>query len=272
MIAVFDSGFGGLSILKGLLNKLPQYDYLYLGDSARAPYGGHSRDTVREFSEEAVNFLFEKGATLIIIACNTSSAAASRYLQDKYIVDGGLKGKKNILGVVFPFSEAAVDATKNKRIGLVGTKGTIKSGAFQTQIKKLMPEAELITQPCPLLVPLIEEGQHDKPEARMILKKYLRPLKTHGIDTLILGCTHYPFMLKDFQKYMGKGVKLIGDGDMLADSLEDYLKRHPGIESKLGRGGKRKFMTTDDPEKFKKMGAKFLGHVIDRVEGVGFRV
>ena len=178
MIALFDSGFGGLSILKGLLNKLPQYDYLYLGDSARAPYGGHSRDTVREFSEEAVNFLFDKGATLIIIACNTSSAAASRYLQDKYIVDGGLKGEKNILGVVFPFSEAAVEATKNKRIGLVGTKGTIKSGAFETQIKKLMPDAELITQPCPLLVPLIEEGWHGKPEAKMILKKYLRPLKT----------------------------------------------------------------------------------------------
>lgn len=270
MIAVFDSGFGGLSILKGLLNKLPDYDYLYLGDSARAPYGGHSRETIIQFSEEAVEFLFEKGATLIIMACNTSSAFALRHLQNKYIVDGGLKGKKNILGMVFPFSEAAVEATKNGRIGLVGTKGTVKSGAYETEIKKLKPEAELVAQACSLLVPFIEEGWQKKPEARMILKKYLRPLKTHGIDTLILGCTHYPLMMEDFQKNMGKKVTLIGDGDMLADSLKDYLERHPEIEGQLECGGKRIFMTTDDPGKFKEMGEKFLGCAIPEVECVNY--
>ncbi|MBU1019133.1 MAG: glutamate racemase [Patescibacteria group bacterium] len=268
MIAVFDSGFGGLSILKGLLNKLPDYDYMYLGDNARAPYGGHSRETVTRFSEEACEFLFEKGATLIIVACNTSSAFALRHLQNKYIIDGGLKGKKNILGMVFPFSESAVKATKNGRIGLVGTKGTVKSGAYEKEIHKLMPDAKIIAQACPLLVPLIEEGWHEKPEARMILKKYLRPIKNHGIDTLILGCTHYPLMMEDFKKYMGKNVELIGDGELLAESLADYLERHPEIEKRLGREGKRVYMTTDDADKFKKMGQKFLGRDIAEALGV----
>ena len=266
MIAVLDSGFGGLSVLKGLLDELPEYNYLYFGDSARAPYGGHTKETVTAFSEELVEFLFEQGADLIIVACNTISAVALRHLQNKYIVDGGFKEKKNILGVIYPFSEEAVRITKNKRIGVVGTKTTVRSETYKKEIAKLDSNIKVISESCPLLVPLIEEGWHTKPEAKMILKKYLRPLKSHQIDTLILGCTHYPLMMKDFAKIMGKKVKLVGSGHALAESLKEYFKRHPNIEKQLEKDGKRVFMTTDDPAKFKEIGEKFLKHPIPKVE------
>ncbi len=268
MIGVIDSGFGGLSVLKGLLDELPEYDYVYLGDSARAPYGPHSRETITRFSEQIVEFLFDRGVSLIIVACNTISGLSLRHLQNKYIVDAGLKEKKNILGVIWPFSEEAARVTKNKRIGVVGTKGTIKSGSYETELLKLDSDIEVVPMACPLLVPFIEEGWHTKPEARMVLKKYLRPLKSHQIDTLILGCTHYPLMMKDFQKYMGKKVHLVGDGTVVAKSLKDYLERHPDIEKGLSKDSDRAFMTTDDPEKFKEMGEKFLGHTIPKVEVV----
>ncbi|OIP80915.1 glutamate racemase [Candidatus Peregrinibacteria bacterium CG22_combo_CG10-13_8_21_14_all_44_10] len=268
MIGVIDSGFGGLSVLKGLLSDMPEYDYVYLGDSARAPYGSHSRETITRFSEEIVEFLFDRDVKLIIVACNTISGLALRHLQNKYIVDAGLKDKKNILGVIFPFSEEAATKTKNKRVGVVGTKGTISSRAYETEILKIDPEIEIFSMPCPLLVPFIEEGWHDKPEAKMVLKKYLRPMKSRHIDTLILGCTHYPLMMRDFKKYMGSKVHIVGDGSVLAKSLKDYLKRHPDIDKSLSRNGKRTYMTTDDPIKFKKMGEKFLGHPIPKIEMV----
>lgn len=266
MIAVLDSGFGGLSVLGRLLDDLPEYNYLYFGDSARAPYGNHTKETVTTFSEEMIEFLFEQGADLIIVACNTISAVALRHLQNKYIVDAGLKEKKNILGVIYPFSEEAARVTKNKRIGVVGTKTTVRSETYEKELAKLDPEIKVISASCPLLVPLIEEGWHTKPEAKMILKKYLRPLKSHQIDTLILGCTHYPLMIKDFAKIMGKKVKLIGAGHAVSKSLKEYFKRHPEIEKRLEKGGKRVFMTTDDPVKFKEIGEKFLRHPIPKVE------
>jgi len=262
MIGVLESGFGGLSVLKGLLKELPEYDYIYLGDNARAPYGGRSRETVTQFSEECVEYLFKKGAKLIIVACNTISALALRHMQNKYIVEGGLIDKKNILGVIFPACEAAVKVTRNKRVGLVGTRGTIDSGAYEAEIHKLDPSVKVFGMPCPLLVPLIEEGWHKKPETKRILKKYLMPLKSHGIDTLILGCTHYPLLFKDFQRYMGKNIKLIGD-DEVAKSLKNYLKKHSALEKGLSKSGKRIYLTTDDPKKFKDLGEQFLGQKID---------
>lgn len=268
MIGVLDSGFGGLSVLKGLLKELPEYDYIYLGDNARAPYGGHGRETIVEFSEEAVEYLFDKGAKLIIVACNTISALALRHMQNKYIVDGGLKEKKNILGVIFPACEAAVKATRNKRVGLIGTKGTIESKSYETEISKLNPSVKVIGVPCPLLVPLIEEGWHEKPETKMILKKYLRPLKSQGIDVLILGCTHYPLLMKEFKRFMGKNVTLIGGGEVVAKSLHGYLAKHSALEKGLSKGGKRVYLTTDDPEKFKELGEKFLGNKMSSVEKI----
>jgi len=249
MIGVFDSGYGGLTVLKPLIEALPQYDYLYLGDNARAPYGIRSPETVKEYTGQAVEYLFSKGCKLILIACNTASAEALRHIQQKYLRDNNVKDKK-ILGVIRPLAEAAINFTKNKKIGVVGTKGTVASKAYEIELKHLNPEVKVFSQACPLLVPLIEEHWQNKPEAKKILKKYLVPLKSTNVDVLILGCTHYPLMFKYFKKYMGKRVNVLLSGEIIAESLRDYLKRHPEIEKLLSKTSKREYMTTDSPERF----------------------
>lgn len=267
MIAVFDSGYGGLTVLKPIMKLLPEYDYLYLGDNARVPYGNHSPETIRKFSEQAVEFLFKRGAKLIIFACNTASSTALRHVQQKY-----LKGKEEtdqkILGVLIPVAEKAASITKNKKVGVVGTKATIDSKAYESEIGKINKYIKVYTKACPLLVPFIEEGWHTKPEATSILKKYLRPLKHCNIDTLILGCTHYPIMLKSFQRIMGKKVQILTSGEETAESLKEYLKRHPEIENKITKKGKREFLTTDDPAKFKNFVEKHFGMKIKAPEKV----
>ncbi len=252
MIAVFDSGYGGLTVLKPILKLLPEYDYLYFGDNARNPYGIHSEDNIKAFTEQAVKYLFDNGATLIIFACNTASAVALKHLQQKY-------SKKKILGVLIPVAEHAAATTQNKRIGIVGTRATIDSLAYEKEIKKLNKNISVHSKACPLLVPFIEENWHHKPEAKMVLKKYLRPLKTKNIDNLILGCTHYPLMLKSFKNIMGKKVKILDSGEITAKSLKDYLKRHPEIETTLPKNKKRTYLTTGDPHKFKTFTEKHFG-------------
>lgn len=260
MIGIFDSGYGGLTIMKEIVKLLPQYDYLYLGDNARTPYGNRSQAVVTKFTEEAVKFLFNEGANLIIIACYTASALALRELQEKYLRNPKLPFKnKKILGVIRPVVEKAVTESKTERIGVVGTAGTIASNAFEIELKHLKPEVAVAQKACPLLVPLIEEHWHEKPEARMILKKYLRPLKSHNIDTLILGCTHYPLMIKDFKRMMGKRIKVLNSGEIVAESLKNYLEKHPEIESQLTKHGKQNFLTTDDLERFKEFVKTFAG-------------
>lgn len=261
MIALFDSGFGGLTVLKPLIKQLPQYDYLYLGDNARTPYGPRSKEAIIHYSEEAVEYLFDQGAELIITACNTVSALALRHLQKKY------KNRK-ILGVLRPLAEKAAELTVKKRVGVVGTRGTISSESYNEELAKLDPEIKVFSKACPLLVPFIEEGWHNKPEALMILKKYLRDLKSKNIDTLILGCTHYPLMYKYFAKYMGKNVQVPNPGLVVADSLEDYLQRHPEVESRLGRHGKRVYSTTDCADNFKKFANRELKLNIAQVSKV----
>lgn len=259
--------------MKEIVKTLPQYNYIYLGDNARTPYGNRSKETVTQFTEEAINFLFNKGANLIVIACYTASALALRELQEKYLRNPKSKYKdKKILGVIRPVVEKAVHETKSGRIGVTGTRGTINSGAFETELKHLKPEITVVNQACPLLVPLIEEHYHQKPEAMMILRKYLRPLKSHNIDTLILGCTHYPLMAKDFKRMMGKRVKVLDSSKIVAESLADYLIRHPEIEGQLEKGSKRDFFTTDDPEKFKDFGEKFAGMKVGEVSSVDIPV
>lgn len=260
MIGVFDSGYGGLTVMKEITAAFPQYDYLYLGDSARTPYGNRTQETITQFTEEGILFLFEAGARLIIIACNTSSTQALRTLQEKYLrnADSPYKDCK-ILGVIRPVAEEAARVTRSGRIGVVGTRATVASGAFEREVKNLLPRAVVLSQACPLLVPLIEEGWHTKPEARMILRKYLRPLKSHNVDTLILGCTHYPLMMKDFRQMIGKRVKVLDSGKIMAKSLAEYLERHPEIEKHLTRGATRKFFTTENPEKFEEFAKKFSG-------------
>lgn len=263
MIGVFDSGYGGLTILKEILKALPQYNYFYLGDNARTPYGNRSKETVTQFTDEAVRFLFDQGARLIIIACYTASALALRELQEKYLRNPKSKYRdRKILGVIRPVIEQAVHESKSGRIGVVGTRGTIESKAFEIELKHQKSGITAVSQACPLLVPLIEEHWHAKPEARMILRKYLRPVKSHNIDTLILGCTHYPLMLNDFKRIMGKRTRVLDGGKIVAASLKDYLARHPEIERQLDRGDKRTFCTTDDPKRFLEFTKTFTGMII----------
>ena len=258
MIALFDSGYGGLTVLKPIIELLPEYDYLYLGDSARAPYGNHSQDNIKKFSEEAVEYLFSQGATLIIFACNTVSSVALRHVQQKYL-KGSEELNRKILGVLIPVAEQAVRETRNNRVGVVGTKATINSCHYEAEIQKLNSRTKVYSKATPLLVPFIEEDWHKKPEAVSILKKYLRPVKSKNIDTLILGCTHYPLMQKEFKRIMGKQAKILNSGEITAQSLKDYLQRHPEIESKLGKNKSRHFLTTDDPGTFKSFTEKHFG-------------
>jgi glutamate racemase len=258
MIALFDSGYGGLTVLKGLLKKLPQYDYLYLGDSARVPYGGRSQEVIQQFTEEGVQFFIEKKVPLLIIACNTATAAALPYLQKKY------SDKIKILGVVRPLVEYAVNHSKKKKIGVVATRATVNMHAYTKEIQKLAPDLTVREKACPLLVPLIEEGWSKKPETKMILRKYLHPLKNEHIDTLILACTHYPVLFKEFQKMMGRKIRVVNSGEVIAESLADYLHRHPEIEKKLTKNATRNFLTTDREDRFYDFTKIFLGIALEK--------
>jgi len=266
MIGVFDSGFGGLTVLKEFLRVLPDYDYIYLGDNARAPYGNKSDEAIYDYTKQAVDFLFKQNCELIIIACHTASAKALRRIQQEYLLEK--HPGKRVLGVVAPIVEEAVKLSRFHRLGVIGTTATINSGVYKKELEKLRNDLEIFQAACPLLVPLVEEGWVGKPEARMILKKYLRPLKVKRIDTLILGCTHYPLMIKDIKRIMGANVKIIDPAVMAADKLVDYLKRHEEIEKKLEKNGKLVFYTTDDVNKFKELGGKFLGRQISDAKKV----
>jgi glutamate racemase len=263
MIGVFDSGYGGLTVLKAFVEKLPGYDYLYLGDSARAPYGNKSLKVVYEYTRQAVEYLFGRGAVLIILACNTASVKALRKIQQEWLPLH--QPDKRVLGVVIPLAEAAVEASRRGRIGVIGTRATVESRVFEQELHKLNPGLTVFERACPLLVPLVEEGWVGRPETNMILKKYVRPLKSTAIDTLILGCTHYPFLKRDIARIMGKNCRVLDAPAIVADKLADYLVRHPEIEGRLSRKGSRVFCTTDDPERFKTFGEAFLGRRIQEV-------
>lgn len=260
-IGVFDSGLGGLTVLKYLLRELPGYNYIYLGDNARLPYGEKSQETIYEYTREAADFLFAAGCNLVIIACNTASAQALRRLQQEYLP--AAYPDRRILGVIRPLAEAVAHNDKIKAVGVIGTKATIKSDAYGLELKKLKPELRVEQLAAPLLVPLIEEGWADKPETKTILKKYLRPLKTKQIDALILGCTHYPFLHQEIDHIMGRRIYVPQPGEIIADSLTDYLKRHAELGLKPTAKPIYEFYTTDDPSLFKDIGAKFLGRKID---------
>ena len=266
MIGVFDSGFGGLTIFKQIKKALPQYDYVYLGDSLRAPYGGRSQGAVYQFTLEAVDFLFKQGCPLVIIACNTSSSEALRKLQREWLPVN--YPDRKILGVIRPVVEEASKTTRNKKIGVLGTRATVNSGAYITELKKLNPEIEVFQNAAPLLVPLIEEGWLERTETRMIVKKYIKPLKERNIDTLIMGCTHYPLLMKEFVRLTGKRIKVLDVAKIVAQKLADYLQRHPEVEVKLTKNHQVKYLTTDNPEKFSEIGGKFLQEKIKAEKAV----
>ncbi len=266
MIAVFDSGYGGLTVLDALIKKLPQYDYLYLGDNQHYPYGDKTEAQITEYADRAVQHLFDQGATLIIFACNTASSNALRKAQAKYL-NGKEEQERKILGVIIPVAEKVAKIARGGQVGLIATRSTINSRTYEQEISKLEPNIKLIPKACPLLVPLIEENWQHKPEAKMILKKYLRPLKSHNLQALILGCTHYPHMIKEIRQIMGK-TPIISGPDIVANSLEKYLQRHPEIESKLTRQGQIRFQTTGDPEIFHTRTEKYLQRKISPVQKV----
>lgn len=261
-IGVFDSGYGGLTVLKEIVNLLPQYDYSYLGDNARAPYGTRSYETVYRFTLEAVKELFRQGCPLVILACNTASAKALRTIQHKDLP--GLDSGRRVLGVVRPSAEVIGLYSKTGKIGVLGTPGTINSLSYPLEIKKLYPEIEVFQEACPMWVPLIENNEHLLPGADYFVQKHINNLldKNSEIDTIILGCTHYPLLEEKILKYLPQNVKLISQGKIVATSLKDYLYRHPEIATRCSEGGRMKFFTTDDAAMFNIQASIFFGETV----------
>lgn len=259
MIGVFDSGFGGLTIFKDIERVLPEYDYIYLGDNARAPYGNHSQEVIYEYTRQAVDYLFDQGCTLIILACNTASAEALRKLQQNYVPKK--YPNKNILGVIRPLAEVAGLSTKNKVVAVMGTRSTVESGSYIRELKTQDKKIKVVQQACPLLVPLIEENWEKYPETKMVLKKYIRPLKVQFPDTVILGCTHYGWLQRDIQKYFGKNIKVLDSGSIVAEKLKEYLLKHPEYAHAKNKK-QRIFCTTDDTGRFELAARKYLGRKI----------
>ena len=258
-IGVFDSGIGGLTVLKEIVKKLPQYDYVYLGDNARAPYGTRSFETVYRYTLECVQKLFEMNCHLVILACNTASAKALRTIQQVDLPK--ISPDKRVLGVIRPTSETVGKFTKTKHVGVLGTTGTVQSDSYKIEIEKFFPDIKVFQQACPLWVPLAENNEINSPATDFFVKNDLAKLfsKNKKIDTLILGCTHYPLLLKKIKKYVPKNVTILSQGKIVADSLADYLTRHPEIESISSCGGKIEFYTTDSTESFDKVAAIFFG-------------
>jgi glutamate racemase len=260
MIGFFDSGVGGLTVVKAVLKRLPQYQIMYLGDSARTPYGNRSQEVIYQFTQQAVAYLFEHGCELVVVACNTASAEALRRIQQEWLPQH--YPDRRVLGVIRPVAEEAARVSKFGRIGVVGTRGTISSGAFEREIRHIRPDAVISQQACPLLVPLIEEGWLKRPETNRIIRSYLRPLKQKRIDTLVLGCTHYPMLLKQFRAIAGRSVTVLDAATIVAEKLADYLARHPEIETKLTESSDHHFLVTDSTPQFAQLARQWLGREV----------
>ena len=257
-IGVFDSGYGGLTILKGIRETLPQYDYLYLGDNARTPYGTRSFDVVYRFTRQAVEALFSRGCQLVILACNTASAKALRSIQQKDLP--GWDPSRRVLGVVIPTVEALGHITKNGNIGLLGTPGTVSSGTYDIEIAKFFPQFRTVSVACPMWVPLVENKEFDSPGADYFVKKYVDELFTQEpeIDTVILGCSHTPLLNDKIRREIGTRATIVTQGELVGASLADYLRRHPEMDAKCTKGGSCEFLTTENPDKFTELAEIFL--------------
>ena len=264
-IGVFDSGYGGLTVLKAIIEKLPAYDYIYFGDNARAPYGNRSFDTVYEYTLQSVKWLLQKDCSLIILACNTASAKALRSIQQKDLPKLG--NSKRVLGVIRPSAEVIGDYTKTKQIGVFGTNGTVESLSYPLEIEKFFPEVNVYQHACPIWVPLVENNEYNSPETNYFIKNNINKLlsKSSGIDTILLACTHYPLLEEKIKKYIPGNIQLISQGEIVAESLKNYLFRHPEIEKKCSRNGQIQFYTTDSVKDFNKHSAIFFGKKVNSV-------
>ena len=266
-IGIFDSGYGGLTILNGIRQLLPQYDYMYLGDNARTPYGNRSFEVVYEFTRQAVVRLFEMGCHLVILGCNTASAKALRSIQQNDLPK--LDAQRRVLGIIRPTAEVIGSLTTSRHIGIFATEGTIRSESYTLEIHKLFPDIQVTGVACPFWVPLVEYNEAESPGADYFVKKRVDQLMAldPAIDTVILGCTHYPLLLPKIRQYMPAGIQIIAQGDYVAESLKDYFVRHPEIEERCTRGGQVHYLTTENPQKFKEQAQLFLHDEIE-VENV----
>lgn len=249
-IGVFDSGYGGLTVLKEIVKQLPEYDYIYLGDNARAPYGSRSFETVYEYTLECINGLFSMGCELIILACNTASAKALRTIQQKDLPK--LSSTKRVLGVIRPTTEIVGKYSKTGHVGVLGTMGTVVSNSYPIEIAKFYPDLIVHQEACPMWVPIIENNEMDTKGADFFIKKHIQNLLGHDprIDTIILGCTHYPLLMDQIKKYVPESSTILSQGKIVAQSLTDYLIRHPELEKECSKGATVEFFTTDDPQNF----------------------
>ena len=261
-IGVFDSGYGGLTILSKIREALPEYDYIYLGDNARTPYGTRSFEIVYEFTLQAVNKLFEMGCHLVILACNTASAKALRTIQMNDLPN--IDPDRRVLGVIRPTAECIGSMTQTRHVGILATAGTIKSESYPLEVHKLFEDIKVSGQACPMWVPLVENNEANGEGADFFIHKYIDNLlaKDRQIDTLVLGCTHYPILLPKIQKFIPQGVKVVAQGEYVATSLKDYLHRHPEMDMKCTREGKCRFYTTEAEDKFIESASMFLNENI----------
>jgi glutamate racemase len=261
-IGVFDSGYGGLTILKEFARKLPECDFIYLGDSARNPYGGRSYETVYAYTLEAVRKLFSMGCHLVIIACNTASAKALRTIQQKDLP--AIAHDRRVLGVIRPTVEILGSMTRTKHVGILGTAGTVSSNSYYLEIKKLFHDFTVVQEPCPMWVPLVENNEIDNPGTDYFVKKNIDRLMTADpdIDAIILGCTHYPLLMKVIRKFTPPHVNIIPQDRIVADSLIDYLGRHPEIDCHCSRNRSIRFYTTDSPAHFDELGSIFFQETV----------
>ena len=257
-IGVFDSGYGGLTILDKIREVLPEYDYIYLGDNARAPYGTRSFEVVYEFPRQAVNKLFDMGCHLVILACNTASAKALRSIQMNDLPQ--IDPARRVLGVIRPTVECIGEISKNQHIGVLATAGTIKSESYPLEIHKLFPEIQVSGTACPMWVSLVENNESQDEGADYFIRKYIDQLlsKDPQIDTVILGCTHFPILLPKIRQYIPDHISVIAQGEYVAESLKDYLKRHPEMDAKCTKNGNCQFYTTEAEEKFSESASTFL--------------
>ena len=262
-IGIFDSGYGGLTILHGIRQLLPQYDYLYLGDNARAPYGTRSFDVVYEFTRQAVMRLFEMGCQLVILGCNTASAKALRTIQQHDLPQ--IDPNRRVLGVIRPTAEIIGTLTQSRHIGVFATEGTIKSESYPLEIHKLFPDIHVSGVACPFWVPLVEYNEANSPGADYFVKKRIDQLMNLDplIDTVILGCTHYPILLPKISQYLPKGIRIVSQGEYVAKSLQQYFLRHPDMEQRCTRNGEVHYLTTENPDKFKESAQIFLHDTIE---------
>lgn len=258
-IGVFDSGYGGLTVFRSIAALLPQYDYIYLGDNGRAPYGNRSFETVHEYTLQCVEWFFKMGCPLVVLACNTASAKALRTIQQLDLPH--IAPDKRVLGVIRPTAEVIGSYTRSNSVGVLGTKGTVNSGSYEIEINKFFPGIKVHQLACPMWVPLVENGEYNAPGADYFVQKYLDELLiiAPDIDTILLACTHYPLLMDKIKKHLPASIKVVAQGDIVANSLADYLHRHSEIESRLSKQRIKRFYTTDDTADFDNHATTFFG-------------